>query len=85
MIIAMPRDTSQFPDRVYMAEICSALSRDRSTVITWDTRGWLIKEGLEFKRDENDWRYWDREQLEKARVWVNKPSRRRAPKSINAA
>lgn len=84
MITAMPRDTSQYPDRVYMAEIQSELKRDRSTVVTWDTRGWL-PEGLEFKRDENGWRYWDKEQLEKAREWVNSPTRRRAPKSVNAA
>jgi len=84
MIIAMPRDTSQFPDRVYMAEISRELKRDRSTVVTWDNRGWLPA-GLEFHRDENGWRYWDREQLEQAREWVSRPSRRRTPRSIRAA
>jgi len=84
MIIAMPRDISQYPDRVYMAEISKELNRDRSTVVTWDTRGWL-PEGLAFHRDENGWRYWTREQLDKAREWVNSPQRRRAPKSINNA
>jgi hypothetical protein len=82
MIIAMPRDTSRYPDRVYMDEICSELKRDRSTVVTWDTKGWL-PEGLAFQRDENRWRYWTREQLEQAREWVNSPNRRRAPHSIN--
>lgn len=84
MIIAMPRDTSQYADRAYMAEICEELKRDRSTVVTWDTRGWL-PEGLEFQRDENGWRYWTREQLEQARAWVDSPERRRAPKSVNNA
>lgn len=84
MITAMPRDISQYPDRCYMAEISKELSRDRSTVVTWDTRGWL-PDGLAFHRDENGWRYWTREQLEKAREWVNSPQRRRAPKSMNAA
>jgi hypothetical protein len=79
MIIAMARDTSQFPDRVYMAEISSELKRDRSTIVTWDTRKWL-PDGLEFHRDENGWRYWTREQLVVAREWVNSPSRRRAPR-----
>jgi hypothetical protein len=84
MIIAMPRDTSQFPDRVYMAEISRELVKDRSTVVTWDVKGWL-PEDLQFHRDENGWRYWTREQLESARRWVNRPGRRRAPKSFKAA
>lgn len=84
MIIAMPRDISQYPERVYMSEISRELKRDRSTVVTWDTHGWL-PEGLAFSRDENGWRYWDREQLDKARAWVNHPSRRRAPRRTNAA
>jgi hypothetical protein len=84
MIIAMPRDTSQYVDRAYMAEISRELQRDRSTIVTWDTHNWL-PEGLEFKRDENGWRYWDKDQLEKAREWVNSPSRRRAPRSVNNA
>lgn len=75
----MSRDTSQYPDRVYMAEISEALKRDRSTIVTWDTRGWL-PDGLEFQRDESGWRYWTRAQLEKAREWVNSPTRRRAPR-----
>lgn len=84
MIIAMARDTSRFPDRVYMSEIQRELNRDRSTIVTWDTHGWL-PEGLEFQRDENRWRYWSHEQLEQAREWVNSPTRRRAPHSRNAA
>jgi hypothetical protein len=79
MIIAMARDTTQFPDRVYMAEISNELKRDRSTIVTWDTKKWL-PDGLEFQRDENGWRYWSRDQLEKAREWVNSPTRRRAPR-----
>jgi len=78
MIIAMPRDTSAHPDRVYMAEISKVLERDRSTIITWDTKHWLPEE-LEFQRDENGWRFWSREQLERAREWVNSPTRTRAP------
>jgi hypothetical protein len=74
MIIAMPRDTSQFTDRVYMAEIESTLKRKRSTIITWDKLGRLPDE-LAFETDENGWRYWTREQLEKARKWVNSPER----------
>jgi hypothetical protein len=73
MIIAMPRDTSQHTDRVYMEEICRELKRDRSTIVTWDNKHWL-PEGLEFQRDENGWRYWSREQLERAREWVNSPA-----------
>jgi hypothetical protein len=84
MIIGMPRDTSDYPDRVYMSEIAKELVRDRSTIITWDKKNWL-PEHLEFKRDENDWRYWDREQLEQAREWLNRPGRRRTPHRINAA
>jgi hypothetical protein len=79
MIIAMAKDTTQFPDRVYMNEMENELKRDRSTIVTWDKKGWL-PDGLEFYRDENGWRYWSREQLEKAREWVNSPTRRRAPK-----
>jgi len=79
MITGMARDTTQYPERVYMAEISSELKRDRSTIVTWDTKGWL-PDGLEFHRDENGWRYWSREQLEQAREWVNSPTRRRAPK-----
>lgn len=82
MIIGMPRDTSRYQDRVYMAEISKELNRDRSTIVTWDTRNWL-PEGLEFQRDENNWRYWSREQLERAREWVNSPTRRRAPRRVN--
>lgn len=82
MIIAMPRDTSQYPDRVYMAEISRELSRDRSTIVTWDTSGWL-PDDLQFHRDEIDWRYWTREQLEAAREWVSNPTRRRAPRRFN--
>ena len=84
MIIVMPRDTSQYPERVYMAEIERELKRHRSTVVTWDNRGWLPEE-LVFSVDENGWRYWSHEQLEKAREWVNSPTRRRAPRSVNAA
>lgn len=84
MIIAMPRDTSQHTDRVYMDEITSELSRSRSTVITWERMGWLPS-GLEFRRDEGNWRYWTREQLEQARAWMNRPGRRRAPHSAGNA
>jgi hypothetical protein len=78
----MPRDTSQYPDRAYMDEICTDLSVHRSTVVTWDNKNWL-PEGLEFKRDENGWRYWTREQLERARVWHNRPDKRSAPHRTN--
>jgi hypothetical protein len=84
MIIAMPRDTSMFTDRAYMDEICSELGVHRSTVITWDNKNWL-PEGLEFQRDENEWRYWNREQLKQAREWHNRPSKRRSHRSTNAA
>jgi hypothetical protein len=84
MIIAMPRDLSDYPGRVYMAEICRELVKDRSTVITWDTKKWL-PEHLLFERDENGWRYWSRDQLEQARAWINRPGRRRAPQRTNAA
>lgn len=67
-----------------MAEISEELKRDRSTVVSWDKNEWL-PEGLEFQRDENGWRFWTRAQLEQAREWVNSPSRRRSPKSFNAA
>lgn len=86
----MARDTSQFTDRVYMSEIQSELKRDRSTIVTWDTKGWL-PDGLAFKRDDNGWRYWTRAQLEQARAWMNavdesgKPLRRRAPHSATNA
>lgn len=80
----MPRDTSVFPNRIYMDEICEALSVHRSTVVTWDNKNWL-PEGLEFKRDENEWRYWNREQLERAREWHNRPTKRRSPRSTKAA
>lgn len=79
MIIAMAKDTTQYPDRAYMSKIEDELKRDRSTIVTWDQKGWL-PEGLEFKRDENNWRYWTLDQLEQAREWVNSPTRRRAPK-----
>jgi hypothetical protein len=78
----MARDTSNYPERVYMAEIETELKRGRSTIVTWDNKGWL-PEGLEFHRDENDWRYWTREQLERAREWLNDPSRRRAPQVVD--
>jgi hypothetical protein len=84
MIIGMPRDTSQFTDRVYMDEICSELKVHRSTVITWDNRGWL-PEGLEFQRDESRWRYWTRDQFERVRTWHQRPGKRRSPRSVNAA
>jgi hypothetical protein len=84
MIIGMARDTSGHPERVYMSEIARELVRDRSTVVTWDTKGWL-PEGLEFQRDEQGWRYWTREQLERAREWVNSPTRRRAPRRVSNA
>lgn len=83
MIIAMPRDTSAFPDRVYMDEICEQLEVHRSTVVTWDNKGWLPVE-LEFNRDENGWRYWDREQLLLARKWHNRPGKR-STRSTSAA
>ena len=73
-----------FTDRVYMDEIQTELSVHRSTVVTWDNKGWL-PEGLEFHRDENQWRYWTREQFEKVREWHNRPGKRRTPRSISAA
>jgi hypothetical protein len=84
MIIGMPRDTSKFVDRIYMDEICETLAVHRSTVVTWDTKGWL-PEGLAFHRDESGWRYWTVEQLGQARKWHNRPGKRRAPHSTNAA
>jgi hypothetical protein len=77
MIIAMARDTSQFPDRVYMAEISSELKRDRSTIVTWDTRNWL-PDGLEFHRDENGWRYWTRDQIKLIKRWMRKRNKGRS-------
>lgn len=74
MIIAMPRDTSQYTDRCYMAEIESELQRKRSTIITWHKLG-RLPEGLAFQTDDNGWRYWTRDQLEKAKKWVNNPER----------
>jgi len=84
MIIGMPRDTSEFTDRVYMSEIQKELKVHRSTVLTWDSKGWL-PDHLAFQRDESGWRYWTREQLEKAREWHNRPGKRRAPRSMNPA
>jgi hypothetical protein len=84
MIIAMPRDTSQFADRVYMAEIESELKRKRSTIITWDKLN-RLPDDLAFQTDENGWRYWTREQLEKARAWVNSPERLKTMPSRYAA
>jgi hypothetical protein len=84
MIIAMPRDTSQYPDRCYMAEISETLKRNRSTIVTWDNKGRLPEE-LAFKTDDNGWRYWTREQLEKARVWVDNPERLKTTPSRYAA
>lgn len=78
----MPRDTSAFTDRVYMDEICTELSVHRSTVVTWDVKGWL-PEGLEFQRDENGWRYWTRVQFERVREWHGRPGKRSA-KNTNA-
>jgi hypothetical protein len=84
MIIAMPRDTSQYTGRVYMNEIMRELERSRSTILTWERMGWLPS-GLEFHRDKGGWRYWTREQLEQARAWMNRPGRRRAPHSASSA
>lgn len=84
MIIGMPRDTSMFTERAYMDEICEQLEVHRSTVVTWDNKGWLPAD-LAFHRDENSWRYWTREQLELAREWHNRPGKRRAPRSTSAA
>lgn len=84
MIIAMARDTSEYPDRVYMGDICSALTVHRSTVVTWDRNSWL-PEGLEFHRDESNRRYWTRAQLKKARKWHDRPGKRSAPHRTNAA
>lgn len=76
MIIVMPRDLSEHPDRCYMNEISRELNRHRATIITWDEKGRLPEE-LAFSRDENGWRYWSREQLERARQWVDSPERSR--------
>jgi hypothetical protein len=65
----MSRDLTQYPDRVYMAEIEETLERGRSTVRTWEAKGWL-PETLKFHLDEAGWRYWTREQLEEAKLWV---------------
>lgn len=65
----MSRDLTQYPDRVYMAEIEETLKRGRSTVRTWEAKGWL-PESLRFHLDEAGWRYWTREQLEEAKDWV---------------
>lgn len=61
-----------------MGEIERVLHRNRSTIRTWETQGWL-PDGLEFKRDEIGWRYWTRAQLEEALVWINRPGRRSGP------
>lgn len=72
MIIVMPRDLSDHPDRVYMSEISREIGRSRETIITWDTSG-RLPERLAFKRDRTGWRYWTRAQLELAKEWVNSP------------
>lgn len=56
--------------RIYMAGIEQALDRDRSTIRIWEDKGWLPEE-LRFHRDERDWRFWTREQLEQAREWMS--------------
>ena len=66
-----------------MDEIQGELKVHRSTIITWERKGWL-PEGLEFHRDESKWRYWTKEQLEQARKWHTRPGKRRAPRSFNA-
>jgi hypothetical protein len=84
MIIAMPLNVSNYPDRVYMKEVTKELERNRSTVITWERSGWL-PEGADFQRDSGGRRYWTREQLEQVRAWMNRPGRRRAPHSASNA
>lgn len=73
-------------DPVYMAEIERALVRNRSTIRTWERLGWLPIE-LEFHRDENDWRYWTREQLALALEWMKErnPGRVAAGKKMASA
>jgi hypothetical protein len=65
----MTRDLSQYKDRVYMTEIEDGLQRHRSTIRTWEDKGWLPDE-LKFNRDEANLRYWTREQFEKAKIWM---------------
>lgn len=59
-----------------MSEIEQELGKSRSTIITWDRKGRLPEE-LRFETDENGWRYWTREQLERAREWAGDPDRQR--------
>lgn len=54
----------------YMSDIEKALERDRSTIRTWEDKGWL-PESLAFKRDENGWRYWTKPQLDEAIEWLS--------------
>lgn len=65
----MSRDLTQYADRVYMAEIEKELQRDRSTIRTWDDRGWLPAT-LAFHRDAAGWRYWTKAQLAEAKIWL---------------
>ena len=64
--------------RHYMQDLEQELNRHRSTIVTWERQGWL-PEGLQFHRDEQNWRYWDDAQLEQAKQWLADPSRRPGP------
>lgn len=55
--------------RIYMAGIEQELDRDRSTIRIWEEKGWLPSE-LQFHRDEREWRYWTRDQLDRAKEWM---------------
>lgn len=81
----MSRDLTKYPDRCYMDEMEAVLQRNRSTIRTWEAKGWL-PEHLHFHRDEANWRYWTRDQLEQAKVWLASRNQGRSrPRNTTAA
>lgn len=67
----LTRNTASHPDRVYMAELEKELNRRRATIRGWE-RDELLPKWLLPKRDEADWRYWTRKQVEGLKAWMKR-------------
>lgn len=80
--MVMSTEERRHEGRYYMEEIEREIGRHRSTIRTWESRGWL-PDGLAFNRDENGWRYWTDEQLVQVKQWMatRNPGRTQARRS----
>lgn len=56
-------------DRVYLSQMATALDRSAHTIRQWEAQG-LLPSDLCPRRDQRQWRYWEKKQVKLLKQWM---------------